>query len=224
MRFKQIIIVCGHYGSGKTTFALSFAKKLAKSDTVTLVDLDIVNPYFRSSDHTADLETFGVRVIAPAFAGTTLDTPALSPKIQGAIDMARENGYLIIDAGGDDAGCVALGCYAQRIKEIGYDMLYVVNERREAVAEVEGAVEILREIETASKLKATGIVGNTHLCSRTTPEVIEKGAKLAQEVANAVSLPLIYNCYPDFLCEMENRLNNPLAVEVSVLCPWGNDN
>ena len=220
MEFKPIIIICGHYGSGKTTFALSLAKKLAKNRAVTLVDLDIVNPYFRSSDYTTNMTELGVRVIAPAFAGTTLDTPALSPQIQGAIDTAGENGYLIIDAGGDDTGCIALGCYAERIKEIGYDMLYVVNERREIVADVEGATEILREIEAVSRLKATAIVGNTHLCFETTAQVVKNGAKHAKRVSDAVSLLLLYNCYPDFLSGIETEIDNPFAVEVSVLCPW----
>ena len=45
-------IVVGHYGVGKTNLSLNLAydaKKLGQDPT--LADLDIVNPYFRTSDH-----------------------------------------------------------------------------------------------------------------------------------------------------------------------------
>ena len=46
---KKINIVTGHYGSGKTNFSANLAIKLAENcGKVTVVDLDIVNPYFRS--------------------------------------------------------------------------------------------------------------------------------------------------------------------------------
>ena len=48
---RKIYLITGHYGSGKTNFAVNLAlseRKLGR--TVTLVDLDIVNPYFRSAD------------------------------------------------------------------------------------------------------------------------------------------------------------------------------
>ena len=48
---KRITLVCGHYGSGKTNFALNLAVNAAKrGEKITLVDLDIVNPYFRTAD------------------------------------------------------------------------------------------------------------------------------------------------------------------------------
>ena len=48
----RIIIFCGNYGSGKTEIALNTALKLrSQGERTVLVDLDIVNPYFRSSEH-----------------------------------------------------------------------------------------------------------------------------------------------------------------------------
>lgn len=48
---KKINIITGHYGSGKTTIALNTALRLAQNNKkVSIVDLDIVNPYFRTSD------------------------------------------------------------------------------------------------------------------------------------------------------------------------------
>ena len=51
MDFKKINIITGHYGSGKTNVSVNMALDLAaKGEKVTVVDLDIVNPYFRTAD------------------------------------------------------------------------------------------------------------------------------------------------------------------------------
>ena len=86
---KNKIVICGHYGSGKTTFAVNLALRLAKEAGVTLIDLDIVNPYFRSSDYTDLLEQSGVRVVAPNFAGSTLDTPSLPGRLGARFRRSR---------------------------------------------------------------------------------------------------------------------------------------
>ena len=77
---SRVTVICGHYGCGKTNLALNLAlEAAAKGEKVTVADLDIVNPYFRSSEYGGLLEEHGVRLIAPVFAGTTLDTPHTAP-------------------------------------------------------------------------------------------------------------------------------------------------
>lgn len=47
----RLSIVTGHYGTGKTEFAVNLALSLAAGEAqVMLADLDIVNPYFRSRE------------------------------------------------------------------------------------------------------------------------------------------------------------------------------
>ena len=78
---SRVTVICGHYGCGKTNLTLNLAlEAAAKGEKVTVADLDIVNPYFRSSEYGGLLEEHGVRLIAPVFAGTTLDTPTLPPE------------------------------------------------------------------------------------------------------------------------------------------------
>ena len=68
MRFldenRPITIVCGHYGAGKTNVAVNMAldgiKYIPDGKKLILIDMDIVNPYFRSSDNKAMLEDAGV--------------------------------------------------------------------------------------------------------------------------------------------------------------------
>ena len=108
---KKITIITGHYGSGKTNLAVNLALRLADAgEKVTIVDFDIVNPYFRTADFAKLFEERGVTLAASMYANTSLDIPAISFDMER---MAYEDGYLIIDVGGDDAGAIGLGRYAE---------------------------------------------------------------------------------------------------------------
>lgn len=158
----RITVVCGHYGCGKTNLTLNLALEAAAAgERVTVADLDIVNPYFRSSEYGGLLEEHGVRLIAPVFAGTTLDTPTLPPELYSIFEP--QAGRVFIDAGGDDAGVTALGGLHGQLEETGYQMLYVINRYRVLSQTPEEAAALLGEIEAASRLKATALVNNSHL-------------------------------------------------------------
>ena len=48
---RRVQIVVGHYGSGKTEISVNLALKLRQQhEKVMLIDLDIVNPFFRSAE------------------------------------------------------------------------------------------------------------------------------------------------------------------------------
>ena len=63
---KRIRMFCGHYGSGKTEFAVNYVTKLkeevGQDKKVVISDMDIVNPYFRSREKKAELEDKGIVV------------------------------------------------------------------------------------------------------------------------------------------------------------------
>ena len=102
-----VVVLTGHYGAGKTNLALNLAHDAAAAGaSVALADLDVVNPYFRSSDYGGLLADTGVELIAPAFAGTTLDSPGITGKVAAAIDWAREGaaGQAVAAAGTHAAG------------------------------------------------------------------------------------------------------------------------
>ncbi len=194
MQLQPINIIAGHYGAGKTTLSLNLALQAAAAGKpVTLADLDVVNPYFRSTEYRQLLEGEGVRVIAPRFSevGSNLDAPGLNGAIVAALEDATAEAPVIVDAGGDDVGATALGRFAHLIEGRSYAFLYVVCATRIGTADVEETVRILREIETASHLRATGILSNAHLMDETDLNIIEQGAGLAQAVAESAGLPLV---------------------------------
>ena len=199
-----VAVVCGHYGVGKTNLTLNIALDAAAAGrAVTVIDLDVVNPFFRSSDYRALLDERGIRLVAPVFAGTNVDGPSLSGTIEPAIDGAQrawrdgdERPFVVIDAGGDDVGATALGRFAPRIAERDHAVWYVVNRYRNLTQEPAEAVEVLREIEAKSHLRATCVVNNTHLQHDTDAQVVEQGLPFAQAVAQAAGLPLACTTVP----------------------------
>ncbi len=191
-----VVVVCGHYGVGKTAFSLALARDAAAGErAVTLVDLDVVNPYFRSSDERAELEAAGVDVVSPVYAGPScnIDMPALTGAVAPAIERAQADAgrLVVIDVGGDDAGASALGRFSGVIAQGSYRMLYVVNRFRALTQTPAEAIGVLRDIEDACRLRATGVVDNSHLMGDTTAACIEEGARFACDVARAAGIPLV---------------------------------
>ena len=124
----RILVLVGNYGSGKTEISLNLALKLARrGEKVTLVDLDIVNPYFRSSERTELLEKEGVKVYAPSFAMSTVDVPSLPADIQAV--FADKSRRVIFDVGGDDTGAAALGQYKPYFDQDDVEVLFVAFRR-----------------------------------------------------------------------------------------------
>ena len=194
---KDFTIICGHYGCGKTNLSINLAiDAAAEGRKVTLVDFDIVNPYFRSSDYVDLLNGMGVKVIAPSYARSTIDLPMISP---GIYSVLEDEGVVIVDAGGDDAGVTVLGSFSDKLHTIDYDMLYVINRYRALSTTVEESVKLMEDIERASHMKATAIVNNSHLMQDSTPQTIIGSLAFADAVSLATGLPVRSTVVPRFL-------------------------
>jgi hypothetical protein len=188
---KRMALFCGHYGSGKTNLAVNYALKLREQGLpVSLADIDIVNPYFRSKDSQAELEAAGVKVIALPFANSSVDLPALPSETYSLVeDRSR---YAVLDIGGDDRGAYALGRFVPYIlEENNYDMFYVVNFYRPLTTTAAEAIEVMREIEGACGIAFTGVINNSNLGAETTTEMVKATYGLCEELCKAVKLPLV---------------------------------
>ncbi len=207
---KRIVIICGHYGSGKTNIAVNLALDAAKSGkAVTLADLDIVNPYFRAKDSEAELKAAGVRFICSKYANSNLDIPALPPEIYDII--YSKDRMFILDIGGDDMGATVLGRLSSDIvKENNYEMVFVINKYRPLTADAAASAQIMREIEAACNIPFTAIINNSNLGAETTPETVADSAEYANEVSKATGLPLLMTSVDKKLFEdVRERIINP---------------
>ena len=182
-----IVIICGNYGSGKTETAVNLAF-LRKKDglDVKIADLDLVNPYFRAREARELLEAEGVGVILPERQYMHADLPILAPAVAGMIRQPSE--LTILDAGGDDVGVTVLAALEDCLSDKEVHMLQVINPFRPFTENVEGCLKIKEEIESTSKLKITGLIGNANLIDETTPDHIHRGYDFLMDVSHATGL------------------------------------
>ena len=191
MTDKRIHIFTGPYGSGKTEVSMNFAVELKeKHEKVALIDLDIVNPYFRSRQAAKPLSEAGVEVIHPPGKLANADLPAISRDITRVL---RDDSYVVIfDVGGDDVGATALGRFNPHLRDRQCEMHFVVNTNRPFSKDVESIEEILRKVEKASRLEVDDLVGNINLCNETKVSDIEKGYTVLEEASQELDLPINY--------------------------------
>ena len=216
VNLKKFTIITGHYGSGKTNFAANLALKAADNgEKVTVVDLDIVNPYFRSADFAELFAEKGISLSAPIYANTNLDIPALSFNIE---DFMNTDGKVIIDVGGDDSGATALSRYREFLARNSNEIMgvYVINMYRYLTGTAQDAIEFMREIENASGLAISAVVNNSNLGEETTAETVEKSSAYAEEVCRLSALPLLYTVDTSGNAEVMNRF----AAEILVKKIW----
>ena len=190
MDFKRIVLLSGHYGSGKTNIAVNLALRMkAAREKVAIADIDIVNPYFRTKDSQTELEKAGIRLICSDFAGSNVDLPALPQDVYAITD--EPDLFSVIDVGGDDRGALALGRWRDAIlRENDYEMLFVVNRFRPLTADALSTIEVMREIELASGMPFTAVVNNSNLGEETTVRDVLNSRDYAAEICERTGLPL----------------------------------
>ena len=217
---KRVTLFCGHYGSGKTNVALNYALHLRQDGgEVTVADLDIVNPYFRTKDSRRELEEAGIRLICSEYANTNVDIPALPSDLYSITDDKSRR--VVIDVGGDDRGALALGRIAPAIlEEDSYEMLLVINRYRPLTPDAPSTWEVMREIELAGGIRFTGLVNNSNLGEATDEETVLSSLAYAEEVSSLTGLPVVMTTVKQSLYSaLEGKIENlfPLTLQKKIL-------
>ncbi|MCM1298228.1 MAG: P-loop NTPase [Firmicutes bacterium] len=214
--FPKITIITGHYGCGKTNVAVNIALRLAaEGKRVTVVDLDIVNPYFRTADFGELFADRGIDLVVPMYANSNLDIPALSFDLGAIINGGA---HTVIDVGGDPEGAIALGRYGGILKNrTDLALYYVINKYRYLTSTPEEALELLEEIKQASGLDCSGIINNSNLGRLTDSKTVAASADYAEQIAKAARVPLLFTC-----SEAKNLMNieNAMETEIYVKPLW----
>ncbi len=221
---KRVTIFAGHYGSGKTNVAINYALNIKKTENnVSIADLDIVNPYFRTKDSETMLNQKGIRLISSPYANSNVDTPALPGEAYSVIHDTSQ--YAVIDVGGDDRGALALGRYAPDIiKEDNYEMLFVINKYRYLTRDAVSTVEVMREIEYAAGMKFTGIVNNSNLGDETDAESVISSVDYAKEISAITGLDIKMTCAKRSICDkLKGEVDNLFPLDLYVRQSWAKD-
>ncbi len=219
MENKRVTLFAGHYGSGKTNIAVNYALALKeKYENVVITDLDIVNPYFRTCDSADELKKAGIKLISSEFANSNVDLPALPQEVYSILD--DKSSVAILDIGGDDRGAYALGRYETAIKEENdYEMLFVFNKYRPLTPDAASAFDVMKEIETAGKIKFTAIVNNSNLGALTTKEDVLNSVESVEELSRISGLPVKMttvseNLFNEFNGEIDNVFSLKLQKKI----------
>jgi MinD-like ATPase involved in chromosome partitioning or flagellar assembly len=219
----RITIVGGAYGSGKTEFAISYALQLAQKETVQvmLIDLDIVNPYFRSRDIAADLAEKGLTVISTEPGFEHSDLPALSPRIYSAFQNDRYQ--VVFDAGGDPAGARALGRFNRYFINEAYNFYIVVNPYRPDTRNMADTLQLIAGLTDSSRLKPNGLVANINLGRETTVAVWRQGLPFITELSETSKLPVVFQMVEQELFTSHRDFFEGIPVipvSLRMLTPW----
>ena len=191
---KKYYVLIGNYGSGKTDLALNFAFKAAESGLRTeLLDLDMVNTYFRLTGRGRMTQMKEIRLVSPNYANSGIETLSLPAEVASAFDMDWD--CVVFDVGGDAVGSTALGRYHDDFMALAPDeleVLNVVNIRRPLAGTVEKIMALQEEMQIHSRLKISGMINNTNLAQCTTPAELRDGYEMIREVSEKTGVPVLY--------------------------------
>jgi len=225
---RRVIVLVGPFGSGKTEVAVNLAFGLRnRGADVTLVDLDVVKPYFRCRLVKDDLEARGIRLVAPGGDRFYADLPIVVPEARAAgQNGAGRKTRVILDVGGDDLGAKALGSISGLLDQEATDLLFVVNTNRPFAEDPISLQSMLEDVRSAARLPVSGLVANTHLMDETTRETVLDGVRAARTLAAGTSVPLRFCA---MLGELARTFGGPeervdhlpiLAMERHIVAPF----
>lgn len=217
---KRISIFAGYFGSGKTEISLNYAIKIHKmGEKVAVVDLDLINPYFRTRVVKSHFEDKGIKVVSPGDKLANADVPALSPAIYGVLE--GQNGYGVFDVGGGDIGAVVLGRFKNNLPDGAFNLFLVVNTCRPFTRDKGGIITALRDIEKTSRLKVSALVSNTNLGSETDASTVLEGYRITSEAAQFLNLPVAFVSTRADLVGSLDEINVPvLPLTLFMKIPW----
>jgi len=205
----RFLVLTGNYGSGKTEIALNLALSFVKDFQTTLVDLDIVNPYFRSGEKADEMRKAGIRMLMPTYAMTTVDIPALPAEIQSVFEVPSDR--VVFDVGGDDTGAAALGRFYpsfMRYRE-QTKMIFVINCMRPLTREVDEIIDLAERIQNRGRLRIDMLINNTNLADQTEPVMIENGERITLKCAEKLGISEVMTTGREDVLE-QCRLSTPL--------------
>lgn len=196
---ERIVIVVGHYGSGKSEFVLNLASKYrdTTNNNVTVADLDIINPYFRSREAKAFCKIRNIEIIAGSIENSLIAVPALSGAVQGKLAVSDDQ--LILDVAGDAEGANLLKVFNPLIskekKMNNVQTLFIFNSNRPETSNLENSINMIKRIEESSNIEIDAIINNSHFLKATKSEDIIEGEKASKKLADAIEKPLLYTSF-----------------------------
>lgn len=214
---KRIVFITGHYGSGKTEISLNLA---IQHHFNWVIDLDVINPYFRSREHENLLSSYQIRLLSSDVKkGTYIDTPFISKHVFQP--FINPDIHAIYDLGGSDLGAKLLRQFQEETFD-EVDFFFVVNTYRPETQTVESIRHVMATIESSSGRRLTGLIHNSNLLNDTTMEDIQSGQSIIEQVSEQTGLPIVFTCVAQRLVNQSMSLHGPILPLQLYLRPFEN--
>ena len=226
---KQIVVLIGNYGSGKTEIALNLAVYASEKGQNTLViDLDKVNDYFRMSDRVQLLCDRNINVVSPTFAGKGVTPSSMSSAVASAFDGDWD--FVVFDVGGDAAGALSLGRYHSDFAALDPKQLHVydiVNVFRPMSDTPDKILKLKEEMEGFARLGVTGFVNNSNLLNYASADDLRRGYDVIRETSMMSGIPVVHTTgrreyLEQFLADGRDGafIGEPIALETYIHRSW----
>lgn len=181
----------GGAGAGKTELALNMAVwQKAFHGQATVIDLDIVNPFFRVRKLRDHMEKLGVRLIGPEGKVAAGDMPALPRAAWGA--LGNDSEPVVCDIGGGEQGLRPLGRLKEFADQRKANVFFVINPYRPGFSTLAEMAESFDHMCKLSAMKATHIVANPNLSGETPNEVFVEGLELIKTFAASRQIEIAF--------------------------------
>ncbi|MDW7650855.1 MAG: hypothetical protein SCK29_11455 [Bacillota bacterium] len=176
----------GEYASGKSENAINRALELLGGEIpVTLVDLDLVEPFYTLRPLKRELEAKGLHIIAwetQETMGLGEAGSVLKPEMRWVL---KKEGHVILDVGYGVSGSRIFNLL-EGIEESKLKVFAVINVARPMTASRE---DILHYLQGFGRID--GLVNNSHLGDETDLEIIREGVDTVSEVADILGIPVV---------------------------------
>lgn len=186
---KRITIIAGHYGSGKSEISVNLA---IDKQIDYIVDLDIINPYFRSRALNDLFEEKGIHLVESTVKGMlNSDMPYVSG--EGKVPFLNKDITAIYDLGGTENGAKVLIQFTEYITDFEeIDFLVAINTFRPETATKKDILHTITLLEAQTQLRVTGLINNTNLIDETEETDVINGEAIIKSVSEELNVPIMY--------------------------------
>lgn len=187
----------GEYASGKSEVAINRALYLLKKGykPVTLVDLDLVEPFYTLRPLKKELEENGLEIIAwetKETLGLGEAGNIIKPEMRWSL---KKEGSVILDIGYGVEGAKKLNLVEDAYSK-GLKIYVVTNIARPMTGDVSEIVDYIKKLGLVH-----GLINNSHLGDDTDIEIVQSGAKIVTEAARQLHLPVIWSTVEKSIAE-----------------------
>lgn len=176
----------GEYASGKSENAINRALSLLGGQVpVTLVDLDLVEPFYTLRPLKKELEELGLRVVAwetKETLGLGEAGSVMKPEMRWVL---RQPGHVILDVGYGVSGSRVFNLL-EGYADMPLKVLAVINVARPMTASVDDILHYLDGFE-----RLDGLINNSHLGDETDLAIIREGVEIVSEAAEILGVPMV---------------------------------